>query len=433
MSIETCDTVIIGAGPAGLSTACHLRNREYRLFEKEPRPGGLLRTEKSGAYQFDYGGHILHFQDRATRDWVKRLAGKELREHNRNAAIYSKGVLTDYPFQANTYGLPAKVIRDCVQGFVEAIMEAEKKTRKPGNFEDWIYYNFGKGIAENFMIPFNRKFWKPRLDRISTEWVDWSVPRPKLREVINGALGIQDKKFGYNTSFYYPARGGMQIVADALAKRVKNIELNQEVIAVHPKERRLWLANGQEIRYGKLISTMPLKELFARLQNAPRELKEAAKRLEHLSVMCVNLGVNGERISKNHWIYFPENKFIFYRAGFYTNLAGSHAKRQSVVLEITRKPGRMDGMEDEITLRAVRDFAKTGLLGEGHELEHIGWMKIPCAYVVYDKHRSRWVPRLLAYLRDMRIFSIGRYGSWEYSTTESALKQGKELALKISR
>ena len=32
----------------------------------------------------------------------------------RNTWIYSRGVYTRYPFQANTYGLPASTIQDCL-------------------------------------------------------------------------------------------------------------------------------------------------------------------------------------------------------------------------------------------------------------------------------------------------------------------------------
>ncbi len=435
MSSESVETAIIGAGLAGLSAAYHVKNREYRLFEKEARPGGLCRTEQKGGFLFDYGGHILHFKDRHMRAWVKKLVGANspdpsgLREHFRRANIFSKGVLTHYPFQANTCGLPASVIRDCIAGFMEALLAAERDPEQPDNFKDWILYNFGPGIARHFMLPFNRKFWRVPLKQITTEWVSWAVPRPALREVVDGALGIQDKNFGYNAAFLYPHRGGIEVLAQALARRVKGLELNQEVVSVHPKKRTLMLSSGEDVRYRRLISTMPLSELFLHIKSAPRQLRDAARRLRFLSVLCVNMGVKGKRVSQSHWIYFPEKNFEFYRAGFYSNLADSKSTRQSLVLEITRRPGTLEGSEDELALRAVRDFASAGFLSQGQDLEYLGWMKIPFAYVIYDSFRAKWVPRLLEYLRDQNIFSIGRYGRWEYSTMEDALKQGRDAAL----
>jgi protoporphyrinogen oxidase len=363
------------------------------------------------------------------------LVGAKLREHLRRANIFSKGVLTDYPFQANTYGLPGPVVRDCIAGFMEALLAAERDPEQPENFKDWILYNFGPGIARHFMFPFNRKLWRVPLNQITTEWVSWSVPRPALRDVVDGALGIQDKNFGYNAAFLYPRQGGIEILAQALARRVKGLELNQEVVELHPKKRTLLLSSGEEVRYRRLISTMPLSELFLRLKSGPRQLRDAARRLRYLSVLCVNMGVKGKRVSQSHWIYFPEEKFEFYRAGFYSNLAGqkgleeSKAMRQSLVLEITRRPGRLEGSEEELALRALRDFASAGFLSQGIELEYLGWLKIPFAYVIYDSFRAKWVPRLLKYLQEQDIFSIGRYGRWEYSTMEDALRQGRDAAL----
>ena len=233
MSGRSVHTAIIGAGCAGLSAAFHLKNREYRIFEREDRPGGLCRTERQGGYFFDYGGHLLHFKDQKIKTWIRRLLRDNLLENVRRANILSKNVITDYPFQANTYGLPPTVVRDCIVGFVDALLRAEKHSKPPAGFRDWILHNFGSGIARHFMFPFNEKFWQVPLDQITTEWLDWSVPRPSLQEVVNGALGIQDSKFGYNASFFYPKKGGIEVLARALARKVKNIELNQEVVEVN--------------------------------------------------------------------------------------------------------------------------------------------------------------------------------------------------------
>ncbi len=424
MSTETVETVIVGAGCAGLSAAYNLRGREFRIFEKNDRPGGLCRTQNFGGYRFDHGGHMLHFKSPGVKAMVKRLMKDNLCEHTRRAHIFSRNVITDYPFQANTYGLPPEVVRDCIVGFVEALIQAEKNPGRPGNFRDWILYHFGDGIARNFMLPFNEKFWRTPLDRITTEWLGWSVPRPSLKEVVNGALGIQGSRFGYNVSFFYPRRGGIEALVRALARRVRNIELNQEAAEVHPNKRRLILESGEEVPYRRIVSTMPLKELVSRLRPCAGSIRDAARGLRHLSVLCVNLGVKGRRVSNSHWVYFPEKKFSFYRAGFYSNLAQAKGQRQSLVLEITGRPGELDGREEELSLSALRDFAGAGFLGEDHEVEYMGWMKIPFAYVIYDRHRARWVPKILDYLERRDIFSIGRYGRWEYSTMEDALKQG---------
>ena len=49
---------------------------------------------------------------------------------------------------------------------------------------------------------------------------------------------------------------------------------------------------------------------------------------------------------------------------------------------------------------------------------------LACAYVIYDAQRDRARQTILDWLRNREIWSIGRYGSWEYSAMEDSLQQG---------
>ncbi|HWP34935.1 MAG TPA: FAD-dependent oxidoreductase, partial [Thermodesulfobacteriota bacterium] len=119
--------VILGAGLTGLSTAYHLETRAgappYRLIERESDPGGLARSVDADGFVFDFTGHLLHLRDEAVKALVARLLPEGLERHARRAFIFSKGVLTPYPFQANTYGLPPEVIQECLEGFIETLIE----------------------------------------------------------------------------------------------------------------------------------------------------------------------------------------------------------------------------------------------------------------------------------------------------------------------
>ena len=68
---------------------------------------------------------------------------------------------------------------------------------------------FGAGIAKHFMLPYNEKFWKQDLRTITADWVSWSIPKPTLDEVVNGALGLTNQGMGYNPRFIYPRTGGL--------------------------------------------------------------------------------------------------------------------------------------------------------------------------------------------------------------------------------
>ena len=68
------------------------------------------------------------------------------------------------------------------------------------------------------------------------------------------------------------------------------------------------LDDGRIMRFESLISTMPLPQLVEACgDEAPDEIRAAAKALRHVSVRCVNLGIGRENITEKHWIYYPED------------------------------------------------------------------------------------------------------------------------------
>ncbi len=428
--------LIAGAGLAGLSTAFHLQDREYRLIEKAARPGGLCRTEKRGAYSFDYGGHLLHVRGDDVRSLVRELLGDKLRTFERKAAIFTRGVTTPYPFQVNTFGLPRETVRDCLVGFVEAMLAA-KEREAPENFHDWVLHAFGAGFAAHFFFPFNEKFFKTDLHNLTTEWAQWSVPRPELRDVVNGALGIREREFGYNAEFYYP-RGGIEELPRALAAALpRPVETGMELVEVVPAERRAVLSSGEEVKYERLVATIPLDRLLAMLKGAPSEITEAAAGLKVLSVLCVNLGIAGPPLTDLHWLYVPEPAVNFHRLGFYSNFMDQGPGRSALYLEITRRGPVSEAAKRDMnyfTTRAASEFRSMPLYRDReHKIEVVEPFLIEHGYVVYDRARQERLPRIMAYLKEQGIEPVGRYARWEYSTMEEAIREGREAAEKLLR
>ena len=105
------DTVILGGGLTGISTAYHLR-RPWLLLEKESRLGGHARTDETQGFHFDKTGHWLHLRDPYVKGLIDELLPGQMVRVERKARIFSHGVLTRFPFQANLYGLPAPKFRN---------------------------------------------------------------------------------------------------------------------------------------------------------------------------------------------------------------------------------------------------------------------------------------------------------------------------------
>ncbi len=64
-------TVVIGAGVSGMSLARMISGRhEVTVFEKEARPGGLIRCERVGDVLFHtVGGHVFNSPRPDVLDW----------------------------------------------------------------------------------------------------------------------------------------------------------------------------------------------------------------------------------------------------------------------------------------------------------------------------------------------------------------------------
>lgn len=47
----------------------------------------------------------------------------------------------------------------CMEGMIDAAIEARVANNKPQDFDEWIVRNTGVGIADIFMRPYNFKVW----------------------------------------------------------------------------------------------------------------------------------------------------------------------------------------------------------------------------------------------------------------------------------
>lgn len=424
--------IIIGAGMAGLSAGYHaqLKGIDYTIYESEEIVGGLCRTIEKDGFLFDYSGHLLHFKIPYFQKLLKELLGSNISVIERKAFIYSNGVYTSYPYQANLYGLPSKVIKECLLEFVKSYYGQEDlPTSSYKTFYDWIIGKLGVGIGKHFMFPYNEKIWTIPTKELTCEWMSEYVPRPSLDEIFNGTFNEQKKAFGYNTNFLYPIHGGIQALCTALAARVNNIRLHERVVAIDQKQRIVNLATGNREPYEQLVNSIPLKKFVGLLSKPiPDNVATAVSALRHNSLIIVNLGVRGENITDKHWIYLPEKKFVAYRVGVYSNFSPNMTPKgtTSYYIEIAYQSENKIN-KNKIIQKAIKDMVDIGLVHKRKDVlaQHIA--DIECAYVIYDKAYTKSRKIILDYLNSHGINCIGRYGNWEYTGMEEAIKQGKEV------
>lgn len=426
-------TVIIGAGLAGLGAGYHaqMAGLDYDIYEREDCVGGLCRTIEREGFSFDFAGHLLHLKDPYFQNLVRELLGDNLTVLDRKAYIYSNGVYTRYPFQVNLYGLPADVMKECLLEFVRAYYEHEDlPTDSYKTFHDWIVAKLGRGIGKHFMFPYNEKLWTVPTEELTCEWLSEYVPRPTLEDVFNGTFCDQTKGFGYNATFWYPKKGGIQALCDALAQKIGNLHLNTGVKYIIPEKKAIELETGERVEYEKLISTIPLKTLVSRIKGTiPTKVINSAEGLKHNSAIIVNLGVKGSKLTDKHWIYLPEKQYTPYRVGVYSNFSGHMAPpgTTSYYVEIAYQGGWAINRQS-ISEKAIDGMIEIGLVPSREDILVQDVQDIPCAYVIYDANYAGNQKVILDYLDSLDISSIGRYGNWEYSGMEEAMQQGRTAA-----
>ncbi|MDQ6618408.1 MAG: FAD-dependent oxidoreductase [Pseudomonadota bacterium] len=485
-SRKAAECIVLGAGPTGLSAAYHY-GAQSLLLERNPTVGGWCRSIQDKGFTFDYAGHIMFSNDPYVLDLYRVLLGDNVHWQNREAWIYSKDVYTRYPFQGALYGLPPQVLKECLIGAIEArfgpmkpavpsvpaqapaavsaapalkrkasaagdpkdpvdccgdgVAELPATPRKvtdgpaggpPRNFEEFIYRVWGAGVAKHFAVPYNRKLWTVPLSDMETSWLGGRVPMPDLEEMIDGALQPVGKPMGPNARFGYPLRGGFQAMMEGFLPLLKGeLELSADVLAVSPSTRTVMLADGRSFNYEVLISTLPLPELIKAMgDEAPPEIRHAARELRHVSVRCVNIGVGRPNLTEKHWIYYPEDT-VFHRifvqgnASPYCNPPGGFGLTCEITYSPT-KPLPVDG--DALIQRCIEECRRVGIIGEDDPIITANLVDMKYAYVIYDHNRAQHVQRIRSWLEQRQILLAGRYSEWEYYNSDHAFLAGKKAA-----
>lgn len=131
-------------------------------------------------------------------------------------------------------------------------------------------------------------------------WLGERVAAPDLKTVTkNVILQTAAGNWGPNATFRFPARGGTGAIWKAVAATLpsENLVLGRQaggaVQAVNAAAKVVVTSDGKTIRYGKLISTMPVDSLAAK--TGDQRLAELGQQLYFSSTHVVGIGIRGAR------------------------------------------------------------------------------------------------------------------------------------------
>jgi protoporphyrinogen oxidase len=433
-------TAILGGGLSGLALARLLQEKgnDVVVLEAEPAYGGLCRSKNEQGFTFDTGGsHIIFSRDAEVLAFMRRMIAGNEQRNDRNTKIFYKDHYVKYPFENGLSDLPIEDRFFCINEFVKTHVAVEKgELPAPENFREWIYYTFGKGIAECYMVPYNEKIWKFPTDKMSLHWVDGRIPRPPVEDVIKSAIGISTEGYTHQSVFSYPLDGGIEALVSAIARPIKdNIRTGFRVTSVRKSNGRFAISNGSEvIMADKCISTMPVQHLVAAMDGVPSAVKEACAALKYNAIACVNIGIRGN-VPDISWLYIPEIALgMTNRISFPSNYS-AHAAPEgcgSVLAEITHQPGdEISRMDDAALIEQVVNTLEAMQVLTRDLVVYSSVERQPYAYVVYDLEYQKNIAVVKEYCTTAGIPLVGRFSQFEYLNMDGCLRSVMDFVASV--
>lgn len=410
--------LIIGAGITGLSYAMFCNHNDYLVLESQGRIGGYCKTTRRNGFVWDYSGHFLHFQDKSIKDIVTENISKEdLLEIVKHTQISYKKRLIDFPFQKNIHQLPKQEFINCLYDLFF------NKVDKYDTFQEMLYCKFGCAIADKFLIPYNSKLYACNLNTLDKEAMGRFFPFAEKEDIIRNFKDNNNQS--YNSKFVYPKFGAIQYI-ESIASRLDNekIHLNCSIEKIDVRNHVAYTNTEDAIKYDRLISTIPFPTLLQMCNIAYDKNIYSWNQ-----VLVFNLGFAKQgNDTQNHWLYFPEKKYSFYRIGFYSNILQQN--RMSLYVELGFNNKEQINPTEWLPI-VQKDLIKAGILSDDNDLVDYEAIIMNPAYAHINSHSVVDVQKKKQLLAQNDIYSIGRYGSWTYCSIEDNIIEAKELAMHI--
>lgn len=421
--------LIIGAGLTGLSTAFHLKNN-YILVEASDSPGGTANTLHYKGFKLDNAIHIFYFKNQSILEYIKETLQVELSETTRKSSVRINNRYINYPIQYHLSELCWSHRIKTMKSLLNFTL-LKGITNTSDSFETYSLLAFGTHLTNIFIRPYNEKLFGVPIASLNTDWLGENIPYYSRIKMLFSTLGFANNSYGRNFKFFYPSEGGVATLAQKLSSQLRNRPLyNCKLETVFSAKKSALLSNGTEVNYEYLINTCPLNEFLNLVDPLPSEISGPLKLLKSNSTSLLHILGKGKIYREEHWIYVPDIAIPFHRITIPGNINPVNCPEGYFAL--TLEFGGNVIMDKAVLESSIDALKKMKILNnEMTEIEH-KWKLIDCSYVIYDYNRNEVLKKIFSYLESKEIFSVGRYGAWEYSNMEDALLHGKKVAEKLS-
>ena len=433
-------TIIIGAGPAGLTAALELSKLgvSATVLEADQQVGGIARTVNYKGYLFDIGGHRFFTKwDEVNEIWNDVLGGKFL-ERPRLSRIYYKKKFFMYPLVAKNalFGLGLFESMRILASYIRAQLIP---TPKEENLEEWVSNRFGRRLYEIFFKTYTEKVWGVPCTTIRAEWAAQRIKGLSLLTAIRNAI-LPNKTSNVKTlidKFQYPERGPGQMW-ETLTEQLKAsgypVLMERAVVRIcHDDGAVTHLVtegphHREEFWGTDFISYMPIRELVRALDPAPpQDVLDAAAKLRYRDFLIVSLIVNRKEVAPDNWIYVHEPGVKVGRIQNFKNWSPAmvpDSNKTCLGMEyfVFENDEFWSSADDKLIEMAKREIVQLGLV-RAEEIEDGTVVRMQKAYPMYDEDWSTHVDTIRAWLADnaRNVQLVGRNGMHKYNNQDHSM------------
>jgi protoporphyrinogen oxidase len=455
--VKVFDCLVIGAGPAGLTTAYCLAKagKDVRIIEQDPvYVGGISRTVNYKGFLFDIGGHRYFSKSKEVVDLWDEILPNDFIERPRLSRIFYKGKFYAYPLKAfealRNLGVLQSVA--CVASYGVAKLFP---VRRPRTFHQWVRNQFGERLFQIFFKTYTEKVWGMGCDEISS---DWASQRIKGLSLANAVLDGLRRSLGFKRSnrvlaktliesFRYPRRGpGM--MWEAAAEKVRGmggtISMGRTLRSLTlDDERSIWTINAvtpdgaQETYHARhVVSSAPIQDLMSRISPAPLSILQS-RALRYRDFLTVVLIGQSRNEFPDNWIYIHDPAVKVGRVQNFRSWSPEMIPDGiSTCLGLEYFCFEGDEMwsssDDELMRLAKAEIGKIGLM-RPEDVSDGCVVRQKKAYPVYDENYADYVDviRREISFRYPGLHLVGRNGMHKYNNQDHAMMTGMLTAKNI--
>lgn len=440
-------SIIIGAGPAGLTTAYELgkRGMTSTVLEASDQVGGISKTVNYRGYRFDIGGHRFFSKVPLINELWHEILGEEFLLRPRISRIYYNQHFFDYPLKPMNALAGLGPLESVLIG-LSYIKAKFFHIHDEKTFEQWVSNRFGYRLYSIFFKTYTEKVWGIPCHEISADWAAQRIKNLSLKQAVRNALfGVKQGMDGSTLTslieqFHYPRFGpglmwercrgliesqGSQTIQGVKVERVRH--RHGLVDCVQGRG-----AAGEALEYDgrHFVSTMPLRELVQALDPLPPDdVLKAAQALRYRDYLTVVLVIDRESVFPDNWLYVHSPEVKLGRIQNYKNWSPymvPDPSRTSLGLEyFLWDTDEMWTWSDERLIElGIRECAQIGLI-DPREVKDGTVVRMEKAYPVYDQTYQDSVATIRRYLETFsNLQTIGRNGLHRYNNQDHSMLTG---------